>query len=179
MTPSVLVLSALSDPTMRAVAEDDATERGNWSPTAWMIRMSVMPGRAYANADAYADADAYAYADADAGFLNLSGGQHMKEGLYVWSQPSGGVVVLRIGWIRRVEGDEYEAQHMVTPKRNGDYSVMLADLAIDGPTKKWDYTRPLPRPSPLNRFHIFGPVSLEPSQWSEICPKPKGWVSDE
>jgi len=96
--------------------------------------------------------------------------------LYLWTQPSGSVVVIRIGWVRRIEGDEYEGLHVVTPKRNGDYDTMFSDAAIDGPPKKWDYTRPLPRPSPLNRFHILGPVSLDPKQWADVCPTPKGWM---
>ena len=83
-------------------------------------------------------------------------------------------MVLRIGWIRRIEGDEYEALHMVTPKRNS-YEKMLSDAAIDGPPTGWTYTRPLPRPSPLNRFHILGAVSLDPKQWAKVCPRPEGW----
>ena len=100
----------------------------------------------------------------------------MRNGLFFWAQPSAGVVVLRLGWIRRVAGDEYEALHMVTPMRGGDYQTMFDALAIDGPPKKWTFTRPLPRSSPLNRFHILGPVSLDPAQWEKICPRPKGWA---
>lgn len=99
----------------------------------------------------------------------------MRNGFYIWGQPSGSVVVLRIGWVRRISGDEYEALSMVTPKRAGDYQTMLADLAIDGPPKAWTFTRALPRPSPLNRFHVLGPVSLDPAQWTKISPKPKDW----
>ena len=103
----------------------------------------------------------------------------MRNGFYLWAQPSGGVVVLRLGWIRRIGGDEYEALHLVTPKRGGDYETMLADVAIDGPPKKWAFTRALPRPSPLNRFHILGPVSLDPKQWAKVCPRPDGWDDNE
>lgn len=60
--------------------------------------------------------------------------------------------------------------------RGGDYQTMFDALAIDGPPKKWTFTRPLPRSSPLNRFHILGPVSLDPAQWEKICPRPKGWT---
>ena len=194
MTVAVEVLRHLSDPTFRAVAENWHAERGTWSHAAWLVRLGLMPAvavAANANADAYAeasahtDADAYAeayantraYADADAGRnqQELSGGKHLKNGLMFWAQPSGSVVVLRLGWVRRVEGDEYEALHMVTPLRNGDYDTLWDSLAIDGPPKKWKFSRPMPRPSPLNRFHILGPVSLDPKQWAEVCPKPKGW----
>ena len=183
----------LSDPHWRAVYEDGLREKGAWSGAALMLRMGILSADANANANAYADANANADADADAYAnananavppLNLSGGTHVKPGLYLFSTQSGNLVVLRIGWVQRVEGDEYEALNMVTPLRN-DYSKMFADAAIDGPPKGWKYTRPLPRPSPLNRFHILGPVSLDPStvgwenkSWNDICPKPKGWAHE-
>jgi len=139
---------------------------------------------AYANADAYAyayaniNANAYAHAYADVGILIVApiGGKHMKNGFYIWSQLSGGsVAVLRVGWIRRVEGDEYEALNMVTPQRKGDYETMFSDLAIDGPPKKWSFTRPIPGACPLNRFQIQGPVPLNPEQWAKISPRPEEW----
>lgn len=144
----------------------------------------------YAYANIYADARTYGYAsiyaevgdeddDDEQGFVSFSitedKGDHMKSGLYIWAGPSGGVVVLRIGWIRRIAGDEYEALHMVTPLRGGDYKTMLADVAIDGPPAKWTFTRCLLRPSPLNRYHILCPVSLDPGQWAAVCPQPDGW----
>lgn len=142
---------------------------------------------ARADADANADADAHSYDDADAdgyadddddeNFISaFSGGEHVRNGLFVWAQPSGGMAVLRIGWLRRVAGDEYEALSMVTPKRAGDYQTMLADLAIDGPPKAWTFTRPIPGACPVNRFAIQGPVPLNPSQWSKISPRPKDWA---
>lgn len=99
----------------------------------------------------------------------------MRDELLFWAQPNGSTVVLRLGWVRHIAGDEYEALHMVTPLRNGDYTTLFADLAIDGPPKGWKFSRPMPRPSPLNRFHIYGPISLDPAQWAKVCPKPKGW----
>lgn len=99
----------------------------------------------------------------------------MRNELMFWAQPNGGVVVLRLGWVRHVGGDEYEALGMVTPLRNGDYDTLWDSLALDGPPKKWKFSRPMPRPSPLNRFHILGPVSLDPKQWEKVCPKPDGW----
>ncbi len=140
---------------------------------------------AYAYADAHADAYAYAnaYADAHADYdadkpdyiSAFPGGKHVKQGFYFWAQQSANVVVLRLGWVRRIQGDEYEAINMVTPLRNGDYETLFADLAIDGPPKKWKFSRPMPRPSPLNRFHILGPISLDPDQWAKVCPRPKDW----
>lgn len=140
---------------------------------------------AYINPDANAyiepdpDPSAYINVNTDADWvLNLSGGNHMHPDLYLWAEPSGSLVVLRIGWIRRVRDDEYEALNMVTPKR-GSYKYMFADAAIDGPPLDWTFTRPLPRPSPLNRFHILGPISLDPRQWASVCPKPATWVENE
>ena len=47
----------------------------------------------------------------------------MRNGLYLVTTPSGGsVAVLRVGWLRRVEGDELILVGARTPLR-GDYSV--------------------------------------------------------
>ena len=99
----------------------------------------------------------------------------MKNGLYLFTQPSGGVTVIRIGWIKRLEGDEYEVLNSVTPKRAGDYETMWSDVAIDGPPKKWSFTRPIPGGCPITRWQILGPVPLQESQWTKLCPKPKDW----
>lgn len=105
----------------------------------------------------------------------------MRPGLYIWAAPSGSVVVLRIGWVRRISmegaymGDEMEALNQITPQRHGDFETMFADLAIDGPPKKWAFTRPIPGSCPLNRMHVFNPVPLQPAQWAKVCPRPEGW----
>lgn len=102
----------------------------------------------------------------------------MKAGLYLYAMPSGSMVVLRIGWIRRVVGenaDEYEALHDVTPKR-GEYKTMPYEACVlDGPPKGWTFTRPLNRPSPRLRAQILAPSELDPDKWSNICPKPEDW----
>jgi hypothetical protein len=131
---------------------------------------------AYANADA--DADAKAYADAKFPPLNFSGGKHLNPGLYFYQQQSGNLAVLRVGWVRRVEGDEYEVLNLVTPLRDGDYTTLFADVANKGPPKKWRFSEPVWAASPTNRFHILGPLPLKPEQWKDICPKPKGWVEE-
>jgi hypothetical protein len=134
----------------------------------------------YADANADADADAYGdtYADveADVFLLSFSGGLYVKNGLYLYAMPNGSMVVLRVGWLRHTQGDEYEALNVTTPLRKGDYKTQFADVAIDGPPKSWDWTRPLPRASPLNRFHCLGPVSLDPKQFAKVCPRPEDWV---
>ena len=131
-----------------------------------------------ADADASASADASANADADASanaFVSLTGGRHVRPGLYLFGLPSGSVQVLRVAWLRRVEGDEYEAINCTTPLRRGDYQTSFADVAIDGPPNAWGWTRCLPRPSPVNRFHCLGPVSLDPEKFSKVCPRPADW----
>jgi len=166
-----------------AYADANANADANASAYADAYANANANANADANASAYVDAyvDAYANADdadayADVLIVAPIGGKHMKNGLYIWSQLSGGsVAVLRVGWIRRVEGDEYEALNMVTPQRKGDYETMFSDLAIDGPPKKWSFTRPIPGACPLNRFQIQGPVPLNPEQWAKISPKPDRW----
>ena len=86
--------------------------------------------------------------------------------------------MLRFGWLRRDEGDEYEALNLVTPLRNGDYKTLFADVAIDGPPKNWGWSRPVPGPCPVNRFHIYGPLPLKPAQWTAVCPRPNPWADE-
>lgn len=103
----------------------------------------------------------------------------MKPGLYLYAMPSGSMVVLRIGWIRRVKdeenADEYEALNDVTPKR-GEYKTMPYEACVlDGPPKNWSFTRPLNRPAPRLRAQILAPAELDPAKWAEVCPKPDDW----
>ena len=180
----------------RAVAEDAALADDRHA--AWLRAVSALTEcatdtYAYAYAYAYADADAYAdaYADADAdadayayAYVNATadasaekkppppttGANHMRNGLYLLTTPSGGsVAVLRVGWLRRVEGDEYELVGARTPLR-GEYTVTF-DQAQDAPPPSWKWTEPLKRPLQLHRFQIRAPVELDPAGYAKLFPR--------
>lgn len=102
----------------------------------------------------------------------------MKPGLYLYAMPSGSRVVLRIGWLRRVPGedaDEYESLHDVTPRRGELQTMPFEACVLDGPPSNWKYTRPLNRPAPRLRAQILMPAELDPELWAEICPEPGDW----
>lgn len=37
----------------------------------------------------------------------------------------------------------------------------------------------IPGACPHNRFHILGPIPLQPAQWAAVCPRPKDWDEKE
>jgi hypothetical protein len=212
----------LSDPTWRAVREDELRERGDFSLGAWRLAMGIRfhtDTNAYANANAYAyadanaDADAYAdtnanayadahadaYADADANanananaYANANADADadayadadkqpeaklsedtMKNGLYAVQLHSGNLVVLRVGWFKRESGDDWEVA-WTTPYR-GEYQTKLSDVWANGPKvgKSWTWGPVLE--SAASRFHFVPLARLDPKQWTDVCPKPKGW----
>ena len=98
----------------------------------------------------------------------------MRNGLYLITTPSGGsVAVLRVGWLRRVEGDEYELVNARTPLR-GEYTTTF-DQAQNIPPKNWKWTEPLVRPLQLHRFQIRAPVELDEKGYAKLFPRPEGW----
>jgi hypothetical protein len=200
----VSTLLSIYDERTRAVLEDEAADAGrntaaqmarrllggwaaNADPNAYANPYADAYAYAYANAYADADADANAYANADAdayAYANADaepspraldeGGSHVKPGLYLFATPSGGRAVLRVGWIRRVDGDEYEVVGQRTPKR-GEYNTMPSDAAAKGPPRAWTFTDAHPTPCPLTRYHIHHPWPCDERAWATVCPRPEGW----
>lgn len=98
----------------------------------------------------------------------------MRNGLYLLTTPSSGnVAVLRVGWLRRVEGDEYEVINARTPLR-GEYKTTF-DMAQNAPPPGWKWTEPLERPLQLHRFQIRAPVELSAEGYAKLCPRPEGF----
>ncbi len=146
----------------RANADADAYARAN--------------AEADADADADAEADAYAYADAEPrppteGIPAMA----IRQGLYLFTSPSSeSVAVLRVAWLRPMQGEEHEALNVVTPLR-GEYKTMLSE-AQDEPPKNWKWTTPLKRPSQYHRAQIRNPIALDPKGYAKVCPMPSDWV---
>jgi hypothetical protein len=136
-----------------------------------------------ADADVDANADAYAhlYATVDAhiaaphpqptpGIPDMP----IRPGLYLFTSPSSdSLAVLRVAWLRPLQGDEHEALNVVTPLR-GEYQTMLSE-AQDVPPPNWRWTQPLKRPTQYHRAQIRNPIALDPAGYAKICPCPADW----
>ena len=138
---------------------------------------------AYAYADAYADADAYAYADADADAdadpkifpKHQPEELHMKSGLYALSYASGSVTVLRLAWLKQSAGDEYDVVWSTIYRDN--YSTLPSDVWNEGPKSAMGWKFGPALECEINRFHFMPLARLNPEQWVNVLPKPKGWES--
>ncbi len=134
-----------------------------------------------ADADANADADATATADAaDAEFLNAVNrfyrGDEMREGLLLVTMPGRYWNVTRVGWARRVAGDEWELRGAVTITRTGP-PVSLDEMASGGLPKQHVATKPSAAPELLHRLTVRRVLVANVEAWAKHCPKPKGWDS--
>jgi hypothetical protein len=102
----------------------------------------------------------------------------MKDGLKIIQLPGRyGYSVTLVGWLRRINGDEYELLNACTVARNGNYKLDgLQKLASDGPKKSYDVTSAASMPEEVHRLLIRRSLPANEAAWREHCPKPKGWV---
>ena len=131
-----------------------------------------------ANANAYANADADAYADANA-YANANAKttakeKDMRDGLFAVQLWSGNLMVLRVGWFQRLDGDDY-AVSWSTPYR-GEYSTRLGDVWSVGPKAAPNWTWGPPLDCDVTRLQVVPLARLDPAKWEKICPQPKWWV---
>ena len=135
-------------------------------------------------AEADADADAAAEADADAAqlqkrFLNLLLGEiDMRDGLVLVQFPGGYYRnVTRVGWLRRVEGDEFELLGAVTVWReSGSFDPAgLEKLAAGGLGRDYRASEPSPVAELAHRLTVRRVLRADEKAWARTCPKPKGW----
>lgn len=97
----------------------------------------------------------------------------MREGLLLIQIPGRYWGVTRVGWARRVEGDEWEWRG-VTVVRTGSPRT-LASLASEGPKKDHDVSEVDALPELLHRFSPRRVLLANPEKWGKHCPKPEGW----
>ena len=97
----------------------------------------------------------------------------MREGLLLIQVPGRYWGVTRVGWARRVEGDEYEFRG-VTVLRTGAVRT-LASLAAEGPKKDHNVSAPDETSELLHRFSPRRVLLANPEKWAKHCPKPEGW----
>ncbi len=101
----------------------------------------------------------------------------VREGLTIVTLPSGGSYpYVLVGWLRRVQGDEYELAGARCIKRFGQDQA-LASLAENGPwkpttsagTKLLDAAT---QPELVHRLHIGRAIPCNKKAWAKWCPKP-------
>jgi hypothetical protein len=162
-----------SEPDTRAVLEDALEERG--ANLRWMC--AVIGNRAAADAAA---ADAAADADADANHKRnsfLRGTSDMRAGLKIVVTPGNYWCLSQIGWLRRVEGDEWELVGARTLRRIGE-QVPLAEIAAKGPGKTIKLMPVAEQPEEIHRLLIRRSIPANEAAWAEHCPKPDDWKDE-
>lgn len=101
----------------------------------------------------------------------------MREGLKIVLLPGGyyGRPVFRVGWLRRIEGDEYELLNARTIIRTGAYAVGGFDRLREKGPAGYKLSEIAEEPEDVNRHTIRRSGKARESAWIEHCPKPNGW----
>jgi len=137
-----------------------------------------------ADADADdADADDADDADADAADARLTKyltkEPDMRNGLKIIQVPGryAGWAVTRVGWLRRISGDEWEMIGARTIIRTGSPRP-LDSLAADGPRKDHRLTDPAVAPEEIHRLVIRRSLPASVEAWAKHCPRPQNWIDE-
>ena len=157
-----------SDPNDRAVLEDQLLERGGRYP----------PLPPYTKSG-----DGYGYGDGGGGGIKKhnhsirKGIPVMREGLNIIVSPGGYSPYVRIGWCRRVEGDEWLIIGARIIRRFGR-NQQLVNLAANGPVvgkdqgENTDMLDAATEASPIHRLHAIRCEPANEKAWAKVCPKP-------
>jgi hypothetical protein len=102
----------------------------------------------------------------------------MTDGLKILKLPGGyyGRSVTRVGWIRRIGGDEW----VLLPGarslwRTGGDLTSLDRIASHGPTRNHRLTDPQAGQEELHRLLIRRCLPADEAVWQQHCPRPKDW----
>jgi len=123
-----------------------------------------------------ADADANAVDIRRIVFVWLTGGLSMENGLKVVMLAGAyGYSVTRVGWLRRVSGDEWLLEAGArTVIRTGERRG-LEHLAIEGPDSGYHLLAPGGAAEHIHRLLIRRALPANEAAWIEHCPKPRDW----
>jgi hypothetical protein len=102
----------------------------------------------------------------------------MRDGLKIIVLPGSRYYnVVRIGWLRRVSGDEYELVNARTVVRTASYEAGgLARLASHGIEKRYKLSTADEGVEEIHRLVIRRSMPATEKSWAKDCPKPKGWT---
>ncbi len=126
-----------------------------------------------------ADADAADADDVAADFFKnqllwVSRENEMRNGLALVVVAGGWRALTRVGWLRRVEGDEWELVGARSVRTVGRY-IPLAELASIGPVKDVSLQQKADEPEPLHRLLLRRVIFCDVPKWAKEVPRPKGW----
>ena len=128
-----------------------------------------------ADADA---ADAAAHLKARNLLEILNGELDMKEGLKIIQLPGRYYYkVTKVGWLKRIAGDEYELIGACTVMRTSG-TRHLDELASDGPKDDHRVFKPSNAAEDIHRLSILRCIQADPESWP-TCPQPKNWHVEE
>lgn len=98
----------------------------------------------------------------------------MREGLKLIKLP-GYYGPVRVGWLKRLSGDDYVLLpgSVLVVRTSG--SRKLAELAADGPGTDHRVEDRAKTDCEVNRFRVWQVWAADEKAWSEHCPKPKEW----
>ena len=175
-----------ADPDDRAVLEDWYLDRGirvtRLGCALFFIHDADAANAANAADAANADANANADADAAAAVVALStlllGEIDMHDGLKLIQLPGRyGYSVTRVGWMRRVGGDEWELLPGAVSIGRTSGQRTIDQVAIDGPGKDHQLWPPSKGVEEIHRLVIRRSMPADEKAWAKHCPKPKDWAS--
>lgn len=103
----------------------------------------------------------------------------MKDGFKLLQLPGRyGYSVTKVGWMRRVGGDEWELMPGArTVVRTGN-RVPIDQLASGGLDSNHRATEPSKLGEDLHRLVIRRSLRADEKAWSKLCPKPKDWKDE-
>jgi hypothetical protein len=103
----------------------------------------------------------------------------MRNGLKIIQVPGryGGWAVTRVGWMRRVNGDEWEMIGARTIVRTGSPRT-LDSLAAKGPANDHRLSDASEMPEEIHRLLIRRSLPASEKTWIAHCPRPPGWRDD-
>jgi hypothetical protein len=100
----------------------------------------------------------------------------MQDGLKIITLAGGyyGRSIVRIGWLRRITGDEYVLVYPATVLRTGnaDYGA-LDRIAVKGPGDTHKLTDLSDGVEEIHRLLVRRSIPCNAKAWANYCPKPK------
>lgn len=171
------------DSAVRAVLSDyELTVHGRKSRAlhALSLTTDATAATATTTAESTADAAARDAADADAAddadFSSMLAKEiEMREGLVLLKLP-GYYGPVRVGWLRRLEGDNYELLpgSVLVVRTSGNRK--LAEIAAAGPKSDHRCEDRAETSMDVNEFRVWQCWQANEKAWAAECPHPTGWA---
>lgn len=104
----------------------------------------------------------------------------MRNGLKIIQVPGRyGYSVTKIGWLRRVSGDEWEIMPGARTLVHTSGPRTLDSLASEGPGRDHQMSAPAAGPEEVHRLVIRRSLPASVDAWSKHCPRPSHWIESD